>query len=219
MSQWRAMVASHSSSPTGRTENRLKPQSPSPWRLPSPRSLTYPAIGSQKLKRLYLLRHAKSSWGDPGLADHDRPLAPRGREAARRMAVHMRQAKVRPALVLCSSARRTVQTYKAIAPVLGGSVEVSVEDDLYGASSAELLNRLRVLPERLEGVLVVGHNPGLGDLAMELAGDGDPAGLALLHEKFPTGALATLRLPGRWAKLSPGQAYLESLVVPRDLAR
>jgi phosphohistidine phosphatase len=169
------------------------------------------------LKRLYLLRHAKSSWDKPDLADHDRPLAPRGREAARRMAVHIRKAKVRPQLVLCSSAVRAVQTYKAIAPALGSSVEVSAEDALYGASSADLLERVQAVPEQVGTVLVVGHNPGLQDLAIELTGDGEAAGMAVLGEKFPTGALAALDISGRWAELGPGQAYLASLVVPREL--
>ena len=156
------------------------------------------------MKSLYLLRHAKSSWDKPDLADHDRPLAPRGRAAARRLAVYMRKAKVRPELVLCSSAVRAWQTYKAIAPALGASVEVSVEDALYGASSADLLDRLRVLPEQVGAVLLIGHNPAMQELATELAGDGDPASLALLGDNFPTGALAALDVPGRWAELGPG---------------
>ena len=169
------------------------------------------------MKRLYLLRHAKSSWDDPELADHDRPLAPRGRAAARRMATHMRKAKVRPALVLCSSAVRARQTCKAIAPGLGPSAKVSVEDALYGASSGDLLDRLQALPEDMRAVLLIGHNPAVQELASELAGDGDPASLALLGDNFPTGALATLDVPGGWAQLEPGHAYLESVVVPREL--
>ena len=172
----------------------------------------------RKLKSLYLLRHAKSSWDKPDLADHDRPLARRGREAARRMAVHMRQAKVRPTLVLCSSAIRAVQTYRAIAPALGPSVELSVEDALYGASWADLLERLQVLPEQVGTVLLIGHNPAMHELAIELAGDGGAGAVAQLVEKFPTGALASLDVPGRWEALGAGLAYVQSLTVPRDLS-
>jgi phosphohistidine phosphatase len=169
------------------------------------------------LKSLYLLRHAKSSWDELDLPDHDRPLSPRGRVAARRMASHMRKAKVQPGLVLCSSAVRAQQTYKAIAPVLGPSVKVSVEDALYGASSADLLERLRALPEQVGAVLMIGHNPGMHELVIDLAGDGEPAAVAQVAEKFPTGSLATLKGPDRWSELAPGQAFLESLAVPRDL--
>jgi phosphohistidine phosphatase len=170
------------------------------------------------LKSLYLLRHAKSSWDKPDLADHDRPLASRGQRAAARMAVHIRTANVHPELVLCSSAVRALQTYRAIAPALAPSVELSVEDALYGASWADLLERLQVLPERVGTVLLIGHNPAMHELAIELAGDGAAAALAQLGEKFPTGALASLDVPGQWEALEPGQAHLESLIVPRDLS-
>jgi phosphohistidine phosphatase len=171
------------------------------------------------LNRLYLLRHAKSSWDDPSLADHDRPLTPRGRKAAGRIAVHLRKAKVRPQLVLCSSATRALQTYEALSSGLKGPVVLSVEDSLYGASDSELLARLHEVAETVSAVLLVGHNPGLQDLALGLSGDGDPASLARLGDKFPTGGLATLGVPTPWVELEPGQAYLESLVVPRELPK
>ena len=155
------------------------------------------------MKTLYLLRHAKSSWDDPRLADHERPLAPRGREAARRLAKHMARAKLRPDLVLCSSAARAVETYEALAGALRGP-EVSTEDGLYGAVTEDLLARLRQVGEGVRSVMLVGHNPGLADLGR-------------LRDKLPTGALAVLSFDGAWAALGPGCANLESLVVPRDL--
>ena len=169
------------------------------------------------LKTLYLLRHAKSSWDDPLLADHERPLAPRGREAAARIAVALARKRPRPAIVLCSSAVRARQTLAAVAPAAGASADVRTLDTIYGASAGELLELLRQLPDRVAAVLVVGHNPGMQDLAIELTGDGDPAVLRRLHEKFPTGALATLATDGTWAELAPGRARLESLIRPRDL--
>jgi phosphohistidine phosphatase len=169
------------------------------------------------LKTLYLLRHAKSSWDDSNLADHDRPLAPRGQKAAGRMAVHIRRAKVRPELVLCSSATRAVQTYELIAPALDRPLELLVEDALYGASDTELLIRLQDVPDAVEAALLIGHNPGLQDLALVLAGDGDPASLTRIGDKFPTAGLATLKVPTPWSVLGPGHAYLMSLATPRDL--
>jgi phosphohistidine phosphatase len=170
------------------------------------------------LNSLYLLRHAKSSWDEPGLVDHDRPLAPKGQKAARRMAVHVRKAKIRPQLVLCSTATRAVQTYEALSGALEQPVVVSVEAGLYGATDADLLARLHDVPDTVSAVLLVGHNPGLQDLALGLAYVGNPADLARLGDKFPTCALASLEVPTPWAALGPGHAYLKSLVLPRDLS-
>jgi phosphohistidine phosphatase len=135
------------------------------------------------------------------------------------MASYMRRVQVCPVLVLCSSAVRAVQTYDAIRPVLGSSVELSVEDDLFAASATGLLGRLRDLPERASAVLLIGHNPSVHDLAVELAGDGERTALARLRLRFPTGALATLSMAGAWGAVAPGQAYLESFTVPSDLGR
>lgn len=171
------------------------------------------------MNSLFLLRHAKSSWDDPDLADHDRPLARRGQKAARRMAEHVRQAKVRPQLVLCSSATRAVQTYEVVSGGLEEPVVLRVEDGLYGASATELLARLHEVAGTVSAVMLVGHNPALQDLALGLCADGDEASLARLGDKFPTGALATIGVPTPWAELVPGQAYLASLVVPRALPK
>jgi phosphohistidine phosphatase len=164
---------------------------------------------------LYLLRHAKSSWAETGLADHDRPLAPRGRRAAKKMARHFREAGVRPALVLCSSARRAGDTLKRIDAVLPQGTEVRIEDRLYGASDQDLLDLLRELPDEVPSVMLVGHNPGLEDLASRLAG---AESRARLQQKFPTGALATLAIPGPgWTSLEEGAAELVDFVVPKEL--
>ena len=119
-----------------------------------------------ELKTLYLLRHAKSSWDDQSLADHDRPLAPRGKRRPAAWRATMRRAKVRPQLVLCSSAARALQTYEAVSAGLGPSVPGLVEDELYGASDSDLRVRLHEVPDTVEALLVIGHNPGLQDLAL-----------------------------------------------------
>jgi phosphohistidine phosphatase len=167
---------------------------------------------------LLLLRHAKSSWDDPALADHDRPLSPRGQDAARRIARHLQAEGVAPALVLCSSARRTRDTLDALRPVLDDTTVISVENGLYGADADDLLDRLHAVDATVPSVMLIGHNPGLQDLAIELAGKGDESALAQLRVKFPTAALATLDL-GRvgWARLGSGRASLSSLVLPRQL--
>ncbi len=168
--------------------------------------------------QLYLLRHAKSSWDDEGLADHDRPLAPRGRRDAARVAQYVKDEGIQPALVLCSSAARARETLEPVKAALGGTLDVRVEDGLYGASAAELLARLRAVAPEVASVLVVGHNPGMEDLAAGLAGDGDADAMARLRTKFPTGALATIGTPATpWAGLTWGCAYLERFVAPRDI--
>jgi phosphohistidine phosphatase len=167
------------------------------------------------VKRLLLLRHAKSSWDDPALPDHERPLTARGHRAADRIGEHLRSEVPDADLVLCSSALRTRETLQRMASAFGDP-EVVVEDGLYGASDEELLGRLHGVPEGSETVALIGHNPGIWDLAIAVAGSGDD--LDRMRSKFPTGALAVLEFEGGWGDLAPGQARLVSFVTPRDLA-
>lgn len=168
------------------------------------------------MKLLYLLRHAKSSWDDPGVEDRNRPLAPRGRRAAQRIAEHLRGGGVAPALVLCSSSLRARQTLAAVVPELESDAELRIEGALYSAGADELLARLRAVPESVPSVLLIGHNPGLQELALSLACGG--GALERLRERFPTAALATLAIPtAGWPELRTGDAELEGYVVPREL--
>lgn len=167
---------------------------------------------------LHLLRHAKSSWGEPGLADHDRPLSDRGRRAASAMAAHLRRAGVAPDLVLCSSARRTVETLAAIRHSLPRTAGIETTPELYEAGASSLLDRLRAVPPAIATLMLIGHNPGLEVLAGQLAGEGsDPEARQALGRKFPTGALATLEFEGEWRDLAWGAARLTAFVAPRDL--
>ena len=167
-------------------------------------------------RTVILLRHGKSSWSDSTLADIDRPLAPRGERASRELAKYIRRKRIRPALVLCSPALRTRQTLEAVEASLGKRCVVEVVPQLYAASEQELLERLQALPEPVSSVMLIGHNPGLHDLALVLASQG--AYLPQLEEKFPTGALATLVARSTsWSALSPGDAELVDYVVPRQL--
>jgi phosphohistidine phosphatase len=163
------------------------------------------------VKRLYILRHAKSSWEDEGLPDHERPLAPRGEKAAARIAEHMRSERIAPELVLCSTALRTRQTLAALLPALPGDAVVALEDDLYGIGLDGLLARLRDLDDEVGSVLLIGHNPTLHALALALTGRGDAL------DRFPTGALATVDVDGSWAELGEAGAELAAFVVPREL--
>jgi phosphohistidine phosphatase len=166
------------------------------------------------MPHLELLRHAKSSWDDPGLSDRDRPLSPRGRRAAKRVAEHIRAEGIRPELVLCSPAIRARQTLARVRRALGDP-KVSFDEVLYAADAEVLLGRLRAVPAGTGTVLVVGHNPGLQDLALELASSG--AALGRLRKKLPTCALVSLTFEGAWSDLGAGSAELVGFLVPRDL--
>jgi phosphohistidine phosphatase len=167
--------------------------------------------------RVYLLRHAKSSWDDADLADHERPLAERGRKALRLLRDHFREAGVAPDLVLCSSAVRARQTLDGVRDGLPPGAEVEIEDDLYGADAGALLSRIRGVPEEIGSAMIVGHNPAIEELAGDLAGDGDPDSLEAMRAKYPTGGLATLAFDGRWSDVEDGKATLEAFTVPRRL--
>ena len=149
-------------------------------------------------RHLLLLRHAKSSWDDPSLADHDRPLAPRGRRAAKLIREHLQREQVPVALVLCSSARRARETLDLVAPP--GTVRI--EPELYAAAAAELLDRLRRVPDPVSSLMLIGHEPAMRDLAVALIGPRSE----LADRKFPTGALATLTFTGPWSTLGPDRA-------------
>jgi phosphohistidine phosphatase len=118
-------------------------------------------------------------------------------------------------LVLCSSALRTRETLERMTNAFGDA-EIAVEDELYGATDDELLERLRLVADGSEIVALIGHNPGIHDLAIALAGSGE--GIEHMRAKFPTGALAVLEFDGPWRRLSRGGARLASFVTPKDLA-
>lgn len=162
---------------------------------------------------LYLLRHAKSSWDDPGLADHERPLAPRGERAGRAMAGYVRDNAISPALVLCSTAKRARMTLDLVAAGFAADPPPRVQLDraVYEADAEELLAMLRDLPPDAPSAMLVGHQPAIGDLARLLAGADER-----LAGKFPTGALAILE-GGEWRALGPGTAHMSELVRPRRL--
>lgn len=171
------------------------------------------------LKKLYLLRHAKSSWDDPTLADHDRPLAPRGRRACETIAGYLRNEQITPGLVLCSSSARTRETLERVSAGFedASRVRVETEDGLYATSAEELLARLRQVPAAVEAVMLIGHQPAIQELALVLAGAG--SAIETLSGKFPTAALATLLVPGSWRQLAPGSARLDAFVKPKELER
>jgi phosphohistidine phosphatase len=170
-------------------------------------------------RTLLLLRHAKSSWADPNLADFDRPLAPRGVKDAPRLAVYLRKHKLRPELTLCSPALRAMQTWHLISEDLGRESEVKPLRDLYLSPPSRLLRILQRVPTDIQCVMLVGHNPGLEHLAGLLLGPkSKKKALSRLREKFPTAALAVVEFEtDAWSDIDRGQGRLRRFVRPRDL--
>jgi phosphohistidine phosphatase len=169
---------------------------------------------------LSLLRHAKASWDDLGCSDFDRQLAPRGLAAAPLMGRAMRAAGIRPALILCSAAKRTRQTLEHVLPELGSPAPtVTYDEKLYLAPPVSMMQVIHKLPKTELHVMMVGHNPGHHLLALELAGDGEPSALAALSEKFPTAALAVLTFKTNdWRNVAPASGTLTHFLTPRTLA-
>jgi phosphohistidine phosphatase len=169
-------------------------------------------------RRLVLLRHAKSDW--PDVADHDRPLAKRGRRDAPRAGRWLRRCGYAPDAVVCSTARRARETWDLVAAGLGASPPVRYEPRVYDATVLALLMLVRELPGDQRTVCIVGHNPGLAELAVGLAehAAGDGGQLGRLTASFPTAAVAVLGFAGAWAETNPGQGRLLAFAVPADMS-
>jgi len=167
-------------------------------------------------KTLYLLRHAKAKKAVTGEDDLARPLIRRGREAAERMAAWMGENRMRPAAILCSPAARTRETVEALRPALGRA-EVNYDSRLYGASPAIMLGIIAGLPAGSPSALIVGHNPGIEELALGLAGHGQAREIARMREKFPTCALAVLTAPVEDWRGFAASSRLAQFIRPADL--
>lgn len=170
------------------------------------------------MKRLAILRHAKSSWGDPDLDDFDRSLNARGVAAARAMGKALKRRGVRFDHVLASPAKRVRETLEQFAASYGKLPEIRFDETIYLASPATLFDRVRDLPEGSSAPLLVGHNPGLERLLVELTRDDRHGFHARVAQGYPTGALAIVELPAAsWADIEPASGEITELFLPRDL--
>jgi len=163
--------------------------------------------------KLILIRHAKSDWANAGLSDHDRPLNARGRRAAPRIGAFLQREGHVPECVLCSTARRTQETWDGLKPHLGGAPDLILSAAIYEAMPADILRSIRDCDGQT--LAVIGHNPGIGSLARSLAQTPPD------HPKFalyPTGATTVLGFEAdRWADIGPGQGTVLAFAVPKDL--
>ncbi len=169
------------------------------------------------MKSLTLLRHAKSGWDDAVRRDFDRPLNPRGRRAARTVGLELKAQGLAFDLVLASPARRVIETLDEVAGAYG-PLPQRYDQRLYLASTATLLEIVRATPDSVERLLLVGHNPGLEELALCLSRR-DEAGLrGEVEVKYPTGTVAEIGLPvEHWAEVGDGMGRIERFIRPRDL--
>jgi phosphohistidine phosphatase len=169
------------------------------------------------MKSLTLLRHAKSGWDDPISRDFDRPLNPRGRRAARTVGAQMKAQGLGFDLVLASPARRVIETLEEVAAGYG-AIAPEFDERLYLAPAAILLDIVRHAPEAAGRLLLVGHNPGLEELALRLARrDGDRL-RGEVEIKYPTGTLAEIDLPVEsWRDAREGTGRIVRFIRPRDL--
>jgi phosphohistidine phosphatase len=171
--------------------------------------------GAGPLRRLVVLRHAKSAW-PLDVADHERPLAPRGRRDAPAAGQALAEADCLPDLALCSTAVRARRTWELAAAEWGTPPPVRYDRRLYAASPAGLLAVVHEVSAEVETLLLIGHNPGLEELVLALAGDGLDDSLERVRTKFPTSAIAVLSWYGTtWRALTPGTALLTAVTVPR----
>ena len=168
------------------------------------------------MHRLHLLRHAKSNYPE-GIDDNERPLSRRGREAARRVGESLPAALGALDLVLCSPALRTGETAELVLAGFAAPPRILYEDGLYLAGRAVLMRRLRGLDESLGAVMVIGHNPGLHELALALASSDSPRYRALATGKFPTTARASFAIEGPWSSLGKSRHALTDYVTAKSL--
>lgn len=168
------------------------------------------------MKRLTILRHAKSSWDDP-VADFDRALNERGRKAAELVGEDLKRRGAKFDCVLASPARRVRETLERVAEGYGEALDVHFDERIYLASEDHLLQLVHRITDDVESAMIVGHNPGLHRLTLLLARD-EGALRRQIADKYPTGAAATVQFEAdRWREVEPESGELIALILPRDL--
>jgi len=170
------------------------------------------------MRTLLLLRHAKSSWEDDSLADFDRPLASRGRRACAAIGTYIRRKELLPDHILSSTAVRARETCELVSRELRADIPTTFDRDLYLASPKEMLRQLAGAPKAAERVMLIGHDPGMHQLAVRLIYGGDARSIEQVKRKFPTAALAEISLEGDdWRSIDPMTGRLHRFVRPREL--
>jgi len=169
--------------------------------------------------RLMLLRHSKAERAQGGERDHERRLAERGRSDAPVLGAYMEKHGYRPDAVIVSTAKRTRETWGLVASELGGKPKIDFEERIYESMPEDILQVVQETGKRIRTLLIVGHNPSLHELAIELIATGDIEARQRLQEGFPTSALAVIEFAlESWARVHAQSGRLEHYVTPRSLA-
>jgi phosphohistidine phosphatase len=167
------------------------------------------------MRRLMLLRHAKSDRSDPGARDHDRPLNARGRQAAPRIGAYMASHGLAPDLVICSTAARARETWDLVAPAFGSAPKVAFDQAIYRNDPAVLLDLVKKTKANVHSLLLVGHNPSFQAFADLMAASGHGDARQRLREKFPTAALAVIDFAvDAWDRVHTHSGRLDRLITP-----
>ncbi|MBZ9601690.1 SixA phosphatase family protein [Phyllobacterium chamaecytisi] len=170
------------------------------------------------MRRLMLLRHAKSDRPD-NVDDHARPLAERGRRACPLMGAYMVEQGLVPDLAMISTARRTMETWELIRAAFPKDITQIDEARIYDASAKAILDVIHETPPDVKALLVVGHNPGLHELALKLIRTGSQQNLSRLQQKYPTAALVVIDFDAsKWNVTSEGTGQLERFVTPKSIS-
>jgi len=170
-------------------------------------------------KTLYILRHAKAETGLPHQDDHSRKLVERGIEAAQIVGAYMYGQGIKPSKIICSDAVRTHETWSQIEGIYRLPMNVEFSRKIYLSSANEMVQQLTTLPNQISSVLLIGHNPGVHQLCLKFAKDGDEDLLDLMHLKFPTCALASIDLGvTTWSDIANAHGTLLDFVTPKMLA-
>ncbi|MCP4935920.1 MAG: histidine phosphatase family protein [bacterium] len=167
---------------------------------------------------LTMLRHAKSSWGDPLLRDKNRPLNARGKSQAQQMGEHLSQQRIDPNLIICSSAKRARQTLKQVSKKWQTDAQAVFEDQLYLASSSTIVSLLEKYGNNADHIMIIGHNPGFHKLASSLADTGNANDLVNLSQRYPTGTLCVIKSNAKqWRNIDNEPGELASFTSPKSL--
>ncbi len=170
------------------------------------------------MKNLLLLRHAKSSWSNPGLADFNRPLNGRGNQAAEKMAAYLSATLTLPDYILCSTAQRTRETLSYMLRCYAHPIRVELTRDLYMASHVTMMGLVQSMDTEVETLMLIAHNPGMEDFAAALCTPAESEAMADMLYKYPTAACAHLRFDvDDWSDVGIRSGDLTAFVKPRDL--
>jgi phosphohistidine phosphatase len=169
------------------------------------------------MRRLMLLRHAKSDWPD-GVDDHERPLGKRGRRTSPMMGAYMAKEDLLPDCAIVSTARRARETWELVRAMLAQNIIQKDEPRLYDASAYTILAVVKKASPDVHVLLLVGHNPGFHELALKLIGKERQSDLSRLQRKFPTAGLAVIDFNvGNWSDVSEGLGRLERFETPKSI--